>query len=137
MQTNVLIQDGQVVSPAIHDANIVGMACLEDKSAAIAMNLLDGSRINLIFEGVKYLRANNFREGITVLYAEITVGDEISIDDIVPLYDNVSPAMRDGTLQTMVANIHSEGLMVVSLSSSYGVELTCVCKEISAQPRIG
>ena len=124
----VVIEDGMVVKPNVHDAQVMGIIVDKKERAIVPLEGADGRTLCLIMDGVVRLKADDFRQGNTLLSLSVSVGASLDVSDVAEAY-GVNHANQDFLPQAMTRLVN-EGSMVVRLSPSYGCSMVCICRDV-------
>jgi hypothetical protein len=111
---------------------------LSDRTATLSISRSDGARWQIELAGVRYLKADEFREGNIIFEVEITVGCAPSREVLETLvsrpHEAAAPEYQDkyrAHIDALIEDVGTGRLTLVSLSSSYGCELIALCERAS------
>ncbi|MDO9337811.1 MAG: hypothetical protein Q7T61_15560 [Caulobacter sp.] len=121
--------------PSFHDGYLTGLAVSEG-AATLSFLRSDGARWRVDLSGVRYLKADEFRQGNIVFALEVVSDAEESRALLeahhYPLGATAAQGVRDALvdreINLLVDQIALDALVLVSLSASYGCEMIVVCK---------
>jgi len=125
----VVIENEMVVEPNVHDAQVMGIILEKNGRAVLALEGADGRGMCLVMDGVVRLKANDFRQGNTLLSLSVSEGASLDVGDVAEAY-GVSRTDQDFLPQAMV-KLASEGFIVVRMSPSYGCSMVCICRDVN------
>ncbi|WP_197339955.1 hypothetical protein [Ralstonia solanacearum] len=125
-----LSSDGEMISPAIHDANLRGIVLVDPDALYIPLRLVSGASVCIVLRGVIRLRADDFRQGNIVL--DITVsGIDVKARDLMYVYGIAQEAKAEMSFLVAAEKDFCDGkLKLVEINASYGCSLACVCRDI-------
>lgn len=129
----LVITEGQVVTPSVHDAKLLGVMLLESNRVRALLGLTDGSQVSLLFSGVERLRMDDFRQGNIVLDVSVLSGEAVSANDIAYAYGIDQEPQRTTFLKKMLEEVRAKNLISVTLNPSFGAGFTCLCSNVFAE----
>jgi hypothetical protein len=124
----VVIENEMVVEPNVHDAQVMGIILEKNGRAVLALEGVDGCGMCLVMDGVVRLKADDFRQGNTLLSLSVSEGASLDVGDVAEAY-GVSQTDQDFLPQAMV-KLASEGFIVVRMNPSYGCSMVCICRDV-------
>lgn len=120
--------------PSFHDGLLCGLSVAET-TATLSLVEADGRRWSVGLTGVRYLKADDFRQGNIVLDLELITGGPLPrawLEKLLPApHPEVAAVYRDAHrahLDELEAGIAAGALTLVVLSPSYGCELLAICE---------
>lgn len=120
--------------PSFHDGLLCGLSVTET-TATLSLVEVEGRRWSVELTGVRYLKADDFRQGNIVLDLELVTGappPRAWLEKLLPApHPGVAAAYHDAHrahLDELEAGIASGALTLVALSPSYGCELLAICE---------
>ena len=128
------ISEGQMVTPNVHDAKLLGITLLESNRVRASFELIDGNYISLLFSGVERLRMDDFRQGNIVLDVSVQRGQGVPADEVAYAYGIDQEPQKTNFLEKMLAEVRSKNLISVTLNPSFGAAFTCLCSNVIAEP---
>ncbi|MCK9384683.1 MAG: hypothetical protein M0Q15_08640 [Nevskia sp.] len=132
MTQPIAISDaGEITRPALHDAKSQGLLLAPNCRLLMPIETNNGIKYCLVFQGVERLRADDFRQGNTILDVTVTSGASINLEDVAYAY-GLEPSMSVFLQKTMERLIR-EDRVVARVNPSYGCTLVCICSEIETE----
>jgi hypothetical protein len=125
--------------PTFHDGHLTGLA-VSDREATLSISRSDGVMWRIELAGVRYLKADDFREGNIIFAVEAMTGVEPPRDMVEALVSGPHEAAAQehhdkhrAYIDGLVEQVATGSLTLLSLSSSYGCELRAVCEAVTAR----
>ena len=128
-----LNEHNQIVSPQFHDSKISKFVFLDDE-VKLYFKLVDGECLCVSFAGQLLLLCDDLREGNIVFEIIVETGeleDYALLNKLYWISDDSEDEPGRKHLEAMIGLIKAKEMKVVRISSSYGFEITMVCKNIS------
>jgi len=125
----VVIENRMVVEPNVHDAQVMGIMLEKNGRAVLALEGADGRVMCLVMDGVVRLKADDFRQGNTLLSLSVSEGASLDVGDVAEAYGVSHP--DQGFLPQAMVKLASEGFIVVHMSPSYGCSTVCICRDMN------
>ncbi|WP_239948881.1 hypothetical protein [Dyella terrae] len=129
----LVIEDETVVYPNVHDALVLGLLLNGDRSVSIPLKTADGQAMCLVLSGVERLKADNFREGNTILSLTVTSSSTLDVGDVAEAY-GVAPNDK-AFLPQILERLVREKCIAVRINPSFGCALVCVCRDLDVQEK--
>src|SRR5579859_1379374 len=82
----VVIRNETVVEPNVHDALVLGVLLHGDGCVLVPLEAADKRPMCLVLGGVERLKADNFREGNTLLSLTVTSSSTLDVRDVAEAY---------------------------------------------------
>lgn len=124
--------------PSFHDGLLCGLSVTET-TATLSLVEVDGRRWSVELTGVRYLKADDFRQGNIVLDLEVVTGEPPPprwLEKLLPApHPKVAATYHDAHrshIKGLEADIAAGVLTLVVLSPSYGCELWAICEACCA-----
>jgi hypothetical protein len=120
----------------VHDAQLLKIE-LKNNAVDLKFKLIDETILIVILDGIERMLCNSFKEGNTVLSAEIINQSSKCSIFLNKLFDLNEAEIKENPayLLKIKEKINSHELVVFQLSPSYGCELIALCKSvITARP---
>lgn len=124
-------EGGEIISPAIHDAQLLGVHIPQTGHLALTLTTVGGKKLSILLTGVERVRATDFRQENIVLDATISKGSDLDAADVAAAYglsDCETPFVLKET-----GRLQESGALLVRLNPSYGCSLVCICAQIGVQ----
>jgi hypothetical protein len=106
-----------------HDGVFEGV-WVDDSTAYIFLSTLTKERFAVVADGVVALTVANFKKGNLIFEAVVRGHEELTMDDIVDLYDLGEDKEREERAAKLLPKARQERLSILDISSSYGA--TCL-----------
>ena len=123
--------------PTFHDGCLTGLA-VSERAAMLSIVRSDGVAWRIELSGVRYLKADDFRQGNIIARFDVVTGVEPSrelIEALVPgPHETAAQEYHDkhrAHLDTLVGQVTSGSLNLVTLTPSYGCEVIVVCEKVA------
>ena len=111
----------------LHDGSLDGLVLTPEKALEISFTTVPGDKVTLRLNGLVRLKAEDFREGNTVLDVEIKRGESIERSTIAAA---IGEKEDHPFVQKLCDQARAEGWATVDVSSSYGCALIGVGKSV-------
>ncbi|UPG89542.1 hypothetical protein L2Y96_19410 [Luteibacter aegosomaticola] len=127
----ITVKDEMLVSPSVHDGSLMGILLEKPDRVRLVVELVTGESVSLVMDGVRRMKADDFRGGNIILSVSVTSGSDLSIADIADAYG----MSHDNTtyLPRALEEHRAAGLTVVRVDPSYGCTLVCLCNALSME----
>ena len=131
MNSNLIIfsDDGAVISPPVHDADLFGIVSCPDRRMLLLLRDVHGKTHCLSLCGVERFKGDDFRQGNIVLDIEIQTGSSVNSEDIAGVY-GIDVSTSADSFENIMGKFDSGQLKLVRLDTSYGFSFLCVCEGI-------
>ena len=116
-----------------HDGYLDGL-WIENKTVHVLVRMLDKMSFTFVATDVVRLNAGPFREGNIILDAVTREQEEISLEDIMELYE-ITGDTRETQVGRLLAEARREELKILDISSSYGASLLILARSIDMLAR--
>lgn len=124
--------------PNFHDGNLTGLSVFE-RTATLSIVRYDGVRWQIELSGVRYLRADGFREGNIISHCEVVTNAEPSR----ALLEAVASGPHESAAQEyhdqyrlfidgIAEQVKSGHLSLLSVEPSYGCDVLAICERAEA-----
>ena len=110
----------------VHDGHFDGLR-VEEQTATLFLRQSDGTRCELLVQGLENLQMDDFRQGNIVTLLEVISGDAPiahSFLDRIP----VAKGAHGDLLDALLARIQRQECGLLLLQSAYGADLVAICK---------
>jgi len=121
--------DGTLINPALHDANLFGIISCPNRRMFILVRDVHGKIHCLAFFGVERFRADDFRQGNIILDITVQTGTNVSSEDLAYIF-GIDVSTSDSYRENIMKKFNSGRLMLVQLDQSYGCSFLCACEGI-------
>lgn len=131
MSDNLIVysDDGAVISPPVHDADLFGIVSCPNRRIFLLLRDIHGRTHCLSLFGVKRFKGDDFRQGNVVLDIEVQTGLSVNREDIAGVY-GIDVSTSGDSLEKIMRKFDLGQLMLVRLDTSYGFSFRCVCEGI-------
>ena len=121
--------------PSFHDGQLLGFRLLPSKQCEIYITDVSKKPFKILLSEIEEIRADNFKEGNTILDVTFTNGDLVKRSEIFEVL-----SLEDGGVYTDFANgiwerVRAKNLSLFQIDPSYGCSFLCLCKECRVQER--
>jgi hypothetical protein len=129
---NLIVEDGSIVNPNVHDANILGVIMLTQKQLLLPIETVDGLALYIALDDVVCLRVDDFREGNIILDISVLSGTEVEMKDIAYAHglESFLSCQSNSFLEKAIQNFLSRKQYLVQVNPSYGCKLVCICNKV-------
>ena len=128
LQHVVTTDAGEISSPALHDALVMGLVLTQADCLLMFVETVDHKKLSLAFNGVERLRADDFRQGNIILDVTVSMNSDIDAADVA--YACGVDQKDDPFVLQTTEQLQRTGAVVVRVNPSYGCSLVCVCKQL-------
>ena len=112
----------------LHDGKLVALRYEKTGMIHLEMETVAAEKLSIALAGIYLFAAQNFLEGNIVFEAKVLLPENVSDDDV----DYVAKLEgKDRSAEKLKQEIASRQLSLFLLEPSYGVEIACVCSEIT------
>ena len=116
----------------VHDGHFDGLR-VEEQTATLFLRQSDGTRCELLVQGLENLQMDDFRQGNVVTLLEVISGDapiaHSFLDRIlIPPLQSVAKGAHGDLLDALLARIQRQECGLLLLQSAYGADLVAICK---------
>lgn len=119
---------------AFHDGKLLGIIVSQARTCVLLTADQKGHHYRIVLSGVIRLRADEFKEGNTILNINVRSGEQVNSGEITRLCDADEQGVSGSFVSNILSRIHSRQLFLFAINPSYGCEFTCVCERLAIEP---
>jgi hypothetical protein len=130
---------GFMTDPDFHDGHLDGIH-RSGSTVELALRHISGNEFRMVLIGAEALRADEFLLGNIVLNIRLTSGTRLPANDLSLLYPAPHPSVdlrfherHSRFLEGIVTRIERRDVIFFQLSSSYGCDLSAICKDVEVR----
>lgn len=118
-----------MIDPDFHDGTVESLDVSGDDYAEIRLRTVSGIQYRANLHGLKYLRCDDFREGNIILDCSV-FSNAMPPEGVLRRLFDLNPQDDAEHLRTVARSVSNGDLALLSISPSYGCELTALSESV-------